>query len=88
MDWGHMRPRLLPFRPPPEGDTWPTLLRALYRANGATLEDLRKAVTTLQDAERKARRVLGGGHPLTGAMERDLLRVRATLRARETPSRG
>ena len=33
---------------------------ALYKADDATLDDLREAVTTLEDAERTARRVLGG----------------------------
>ena len=41
-------------------------LRAeLYEDDGATLDDLREAVTTLEDTERTARRVLGGAHPLT-----------------------
>ena len=65
----------------------------------ATLDDLREAVTTLEDVTRIARRVLGGAHPLTTAIELDLevsrakldLEVsRAVLRAREeeTPSGG
>ncbi len=36
---------------------------------GATLDDLREAVTTLEDAARIARRVLGGAHPYTVDME-------------------
>ena len=48
----------------------------------ATLSDLREAVTTLEDAERIARRVFGGAHPLTKGIEGDL---RAALRARDTP---
>ena len=51
----------------------------------ATLSDVREAVTTLEDAERISRRVLGSAHPLTTAIERDLRNVRAMLRARETP---
>ena len=40
--------------------------RALYeRTTRATLDDLREAVTTLEDTERIARRVLGGAHPVT-----------------------
>ena len=39
--------------------------RALFLDAGATLEDLREAVTTLEDVERTARRVLGGAHPHT-----------------------
>ena len=62
--------------------------RALYNDPGATLDDLREAVTTLEDAGRIARRVLGGSHPLTSAIERDLQKSRAALRARETPSPG
>ena len=57
---------------------------ALYNDAGATLDDLREAVTTLEDATRTARRVLGGAHPLTSAIEGDLRNARAT-RARETP---
>ena len=39
--------------------------RALYEDVGATLDDLREAVATLEDTERTARRVLGGAHPDT-----------------------
>ena len=38
---------------------------ALYKDNVATLDDFCEAVTTLEDAERIARRVFGGSHPLT-----------------------
>ena len=54
--------------------------------DGATLDDLREAVTTLEDADRIARRVLGSAHPTTGGIEDDLRKSRAVLRARETPS--
>ena len=60
---------------------------ALVNADGATLDDLREAVTTLEDAGRTARRVLGGTHPLTEDFECGLQAVRPLLRARETPSR-
>ena len=53
---------------------------------GATLNDLREAVTTLEDTERIARRVMGGAHPLKGIIEDCLHNSRAVLRARETPS--
>ena len=53
--------------------------------HGATLDDLREAVTTLQETERAARRVLGGAHPVTGRIEDDLQKVREALRVRETP---
>ena len=59
--------------------------RALIRALDATLDDLREAVTTLENAERTARRVLGGAHPLTKEIEEHLRQSRAALRARETP---
>ena len=52
----------------------------------ATLDDLREAVTTLEDADPIARRVLGSAHPTTGGIEDDLRKSRAVLRARETPS--
>jgi hypothetical protein len=51
----------------------------------ATLDDLREAVTTLEDAGRIARRVLGGAHPITMGIERHLRNAQAALRARETP---
>ena len=60
--------------------------RALYEDPAATLDDLREAVTTLEDVERTTRRVLGGAHPTTMNIERSLRDARAALRARETPS--
>ena len=57
--------------------------RALYFEPSATLDDLREAATTLEDAERIARRVLGGAHPITVDMEANLRLARAALRARE-----
>ena len=62
--------------------------KALYRDDGATLDDLREAVTALEDTERTARRVLGGAHPLTTELEDDLRRSRAALRARDTAPSG
>jgi len=61
---------------------------ALYKAAGATLDDLREAETTFEETERIARRVMGGAHPLTLTFERDLRDARAVLRAREAPSPG
>jgi len=58
---------------------------ALYQDAGATLDDLREAVTALEDSEQTARRVLGGAHPTTEGIEYELRNARATLRARETP---
>ena len=56
--------------------------RALYKADGATLDDFREAVTTLEGAARIARRVFGGSHPTTAGLERVLEDARAALRAR------
>ena len=55
-----------------------------YKDNGATLDDLRQAVTTLEDTARIARRVLGSAHPLTMTIVGSLECSRARLRARET----
>ena len=60
--------------------------KSLYEDDRATLDELREAVTTLEDAGRIARRVLGGAHPTRRAIERALRDARAALRARETPS--
>ena len=59
--------------------------RALYQDDAATLDDLREAVTTGENTERIARRVLGGAHPFTKTLEWDLQMSRAAPRARETP---
>ena len=61
---------------------------ALYQNAAATLDDRREAVSTLEDAERIARRVFGRAHPDTAAIEASLQKARAALRARETPSRS
>ena len=50
---------------------------------GATLDDLREAITKLQDVKRTARRVLGGEHPVTVTIEQNFGHVRDFLRARE-----
>ena len=60
-----------------------TYAGALYYDRGATLDDIREGVTTLENVERTARRVLGGAHPFTGGIESDLRNARATLAARE-----
>ena len=62
--------------------------KVLYMNNGATLDHLREAVTTVEEIERIARRVLGGTNPITTAIECELRKSRAALRARETPSPG
>ena len=56
---------------------------ALRRDSGSTLDDVREAVTSLEDAERTARRVLGGAHPNTCLMAESLENARALLRAYE-----
>ena len=58
----------------------------LYEDGNATLDDLREAVTSLEDLERTMRRVLGGAHPLVSSIGAFLRKARAKLRARETPS--
>jgi tetratricopeptide (TPR) repeat protein len=50
---------------------------ALYRDPGATLDDLREAVATLEDAGRIAQRVFGGAHPIAAAIEESLRNSRA-----------
>ena len=59
--------------------------QTLYIGDGATLDDQREAVTTLEGAGRIARRLLGGVHPLTTVIESNLRNARALLRVRETP---
>ena len=59
---------------------------ALYKDDGATLDDLFEAITTLEDTGQIARRVFGGAHPITTGVECWLRRARAALRARETGS--
>ena len=50
---------------------------------GATLDDLREAVTTFEEVERIARQMLGGSHPYTEGIAGKMREARATLRARE-----
>jgi len=52
---------------------------ALYTDTGATFDDLREAVTTLEDTVRTARRVLDGSHPMVVGIGRELERSRAAL---------
>ena len=59
-----------------------TYAMALYKDDGATLDDLREAVTTLEDTRRIARRVLGGTYPTTVGIEKSLRKARAAFRAR------
>ena len=57
---------------------------ALYADDDATLDDLREAVTMLEDIARTARRAFGGAHPNTVQTECRLRDARTALRARET----
>ena len=62
---------------------------ALCKNDAATLDDIREAVTTLEDVGRIARRVFGGAHPLTVGFEQALrYGARVALRARESPPAG
>ena len=87
--------KIIPVAPHVLGESHETMLRmrwnyagALYEDDGATLGDLRTAVTTLEETGRIARRVLGGAHPITEGIEGDLRNARAALGARETPPPG
>ena len=53
--------------------------RALALDAGATLDDLREAVTTLEDMERIARRVFGMANPFTAEIAVELRQARACL---------
>ena len=59
---------------------------ALYKDDNATLDNLREAVTMLEEIAQIARRVLGSAHPLVDNVEWHMRNARAALRARETPS--
>ena len=60
--------------------------KALFLDDSATLDDLREAVTTLEETAGTARRLLGGSHPTTQSIELALQDSRAALRSRERPS--
>ena len=62
-----------------------TYAQTIYHDPGATLDDLREAVTTLEETDRIARRVLGGVHPYTKEIEAYLRYVREVLCACEAP---
>ena len=54
---------------------------ALYRDDDATLDDLYEAVTTLEETDRIARRVLGSAHPLVRSTEFGLRQAFARFKA-------
>ena len=58
---------------------------ALCRDPGATLDDICEAVATLEDTERIAGGVLGGTHPVTTVIEKNLKEARSTLAAFDAP---
>ena len=60
-----------------------TTTRTRSIARFTTLDDLREAVTTLEETDRIGRRVFGGSHPHTAEIEKELRYARAALRARE-----
>ena len=53
--------------------------QTLYSDPAATLDDLREAVATLEETARTARRVFGGAHPITVAIEQALREARQLL---------
>ncbi len=55
----------------------------LYKEPDAPLDDVREAVTTLEDIDRIARRVLGDTHPLAVYIVQQLQNSRVALAARE-----
>ena len=62
--------------------------KALYKADDATLDDLREAVTTLETTTRIMQRDLGGAHPHVAGIERTLKAAQAALGAREASVPG
>ena len=62
--------------------------KALYEDPDATPDDLREAVTMLEDTVQIARRVLGGAHPTVSGIDVCLRDARAALHARETGGPG
>ena len=62
--------------------------KAIYKDGGATFDDVREAVETLEDTERTARRVLGGEHPIVRSIKNYLQEMRAALATREAQSPG
>ena len=82
--------RTLPVAQRVLGETNDTTLKmrmmyaaALCNDTDATLDDIREAVTTLEDAGRIARRVLGSAHPLTTGIVCELRKARDALAARD-----
>ena len=71
-----------------EGGQITLMMRRLYASalctdTGATVDDLREAVTTLEELARTARRVFGGAHPDVVGIADELGFARIALAARE-----
>ena len=58
---------------------------ALYQDPAATLDEIREALTMLEEIEPIARRVLGGANPVVVGIEHDLRVYRARLRGAPPP---
>ena len=56
---------------------------ARYKAENATLDDLREAVATLEEIERTTRRVFGGAHPFAVLVARDLQNAQRKITLQE-----
>ena len=65
-------------------DVVPVPLPTPSYVDAYAFNDLHKAVTTLEEIQRIARRVFGGAHPLTEGIDISLRNARAALHARET----
>jgi hypothetical protein len=59
-----------------------TYAQNLFKADGATLDNVREAVATLEETTRIARRVFGGTHPFTLDIEDELRDARAAHEAK------
>ena len=64
----------------------PADAQVLVADPGATLDDLREAVETLEETEPIVRRILGGANPTLVPIVRALRAARAKLNAREPPN--
>ena len=60
--------------------------RTIYENKGATLDDFREAVTTLEETARIARRVFGGAHPFVEQVEHFLRESRGLLHKKRKTS--
>ena len=61
--------------------------RALYKDPAATLDELREAVTTLEELAPTARRILGSEHPTAKTIEHHQQKSRAALHAHKASSK-